>query len=54
VLPCCGYPSFKQLNVTNVTFETIVIHKVQFKKLLVRIPQCIEETQPEKLEEYLY
>ena len=50
VTPCVGYPSFKQLNITLMTFETIVVRKVQFKKMLVKIPQCIEETQPEKLE----
>lgn len=53
IIPCVGYPSFKQLNVIEVTYETIVVRKVQFQKLLIRIPQCREETQPEYLEEYL-
>ena len=30
------------------------MRKVQFKKVLVRIPQCQEETQPEILEQFLW
>lgn len=42
------------MNIIDIEYETILVRKVQFKKLLVKIPQCIEETQPEKLEEYLW
>ena len=54
ISPSPGYPSFKQLNIIDIEYENVVVRKVQFKKLLVKIPQCIEETQPESLEEYLW
>jgi hypothetical protein len=54
VQPCVGYPSFKQLNIIDFEFENVNVRKVNFRKMLVKIPQCVEETQPEILEKYLW
>ena len=52
-LPSPGYPTFKTLGVIELHYESVYVKKQLFKKCLVVIPQCFEETQPEELEKYL-
>jgi cbb3-type cytochrome oxidase cytochrome c subunit len=54
ICPQVDYPSFQWLNVNELEMDTKVINKVAFKICLVKIPQCIEDTTPQKLEEFAY
>jgi hypothetical protein len=51
--PCLDFPSFKWLNVADITYDEKVINKVSFKRVLVRVPSCIEDRSDEDLEAYL-
>lgn len=52
-VPSPGYPSFKYLGITELEIDYKSIHKVSFVRLMVRVPQSLEETQPEILEDFL-
>jgi hypothetical protein len=53
ILPSVDSPSFRWLNATEVDYDYKVFNKVQFKRLLVKIPRSLEETKDELLEEYV-
>jgi len=51
--PMPGYPSFEWLGVQELEPDHKVVQKVSFVRHMVKVPQCLEETQPEKLEEFI-
>lgn len=53
-LPCIDFPSLKWLGVASVSYDTKVINKVPFKRVLVNIPSCMEERSTEDLERFVY
>lgn len=53
IQPCVDFPSFKWINVVNITYDIKNINKVDFKRVLVKIPQCMEDRSNEDLEKYV-
>jgi hypothetical protein len=53
VHPSPGYPSFKYLGIQELEPDHKVVQKVSFIQQLVVMPQCIEETQPQELQNFL-
>lgn len=52
-LPSPGFMSFKYLNVIDFEVDQVIVQKKSFERILVKIPQAIQETQPSKLEQYV-
>lgn len=51
--PCLSFPSFSYLGVIAVDYDEKVINEVAFKRVLLKIPSCIEDRTPEDLEVFI-
>ena len=52
-LPCFDFPSLKWLGAQDVTYDEKVINKVAFKRVLVKVPSCIEDRSSDDLEKFV-
>jgi len=53
VEPCLSFPSFMHLSVIAVDYDEKVVNEVPFKRVLLKIPSCTEETSSEALEAFI-
>ena len=53
VLPCVDFPSFKWLDAKEIDYDYKVVNKVEFKRVLVKLPSLQEENSTEELEAYV-
>ena len=51
--PCPDFPSIKWIGANSVDYDTKVINKIEFKRVLIKIPSCMEDKSNEKLEEFV-
>lgn len=54
IMPCIDFPSFKWLNITEIQYDSVVMNKVSFKRVLVKAPQLKEEESTEELEKFVH
>lgn len=52
VLPQVDYPSFKWLDVKEIEYDFKYVNKVNFKRVLVKVPSRPEEKNPDDLEKF--
>ena len=53
-LPTKNFPSFKWLDIEEVTYDSKYVNRVSFQRVLIKIPSCKEEYSSEDLEDYVY
>jgi hypothetical protein len=53
-LPCVDFPSFKWIGATHIDYDEIVVNKVAFQKVNIRIPSCFEDRSNQDLEAFIY
>jgi hypothetical protein len=53
VQPCPDFPSLKWIGTNAVTYDTKVINKVEFKRVLIKIPSCMEDKSNDRLEDFV-
>jgi hypothetical protein len=53
IQPCPDFPSLKWIGTNAIEYDTKVINKVAFKRVLIKIPSCMEDKSNQKLEEYV-
>lgn len=53
-VPHYDFPSFKWLGVNSFEYDTKVVNGVPMKRILVKIPSCLEEQTDEELEKFIY
>ena len=51
--PCVDFPSFKWINAVDITYDEKVVNRQSFKRVLIKIPSCIEDRSDEDLESYV-
>lgn len=51
--PCVDFPSFKWLSVASIIYDKKVVNKVPFKRVILKIPSCIEDQAPDNLEVFV-
>lgn len=42
-VPNCDFPSFKWIGVNSIDIDVKVVNRVPMKRILVKIPSCMEE-----------
>jgi len=53
VQPCPDFPSIKWIGANAIDYDVKVINRVEFKRVLIRIPSCMEDKSNEKLEDFV-
>ena len=53
VTPCPGFHSFKYLNVIGIEKDSVFVQKKSFERMLIKVPQAIQESQPQQLEKFV-
>ena len=51
--PTVDFPSFKWLSINSIEYDEVEINKVGFKRVLLKVPSCMEERSNEDLEAFV-